>query len=54
MIQVAGQPLHATMLIAFQQIPVERPAYVPFPSLREFITHEIDFLAGTGHLVGEQ
>ena len=34
--------------------PFQFPSRLPFASLGDFVAHEVEFLAGTGHLVSQQ
>ncbi len=44
--------LDATMGIVLQQVPLQAVGFAPFVTLGELLTHEEEFLAGVGVLIG--
>jgi len=52
MIKIGDQALDAAVGFVLEQMPVQAVRLAPFVALGEFLSHEEEFLAGVGVLIG--
>ena len=52
MVQLLHERLHLAVAVIVQQHPVKPLRVVPFDELRKLVAHEVELLAGVGHLIG--
>ena len=52
-IQIPNQVLHASVVMVFEQMPVERSVVAPLLALCQFATHKHQFFAWVGIHIGE-
>lgn len=52
-IKVTDETLDAPVGVMLEEMPIQAASFTPFLTLRKFLTHEKEFLAGMGVLIAE-